>query len=1138
MRFCGNCGAQLGERCGQCGFLNPSGFNFCGNCGVRLSVTGDQLPVTSRSLSTVNHQPSTIDHAVHPSSISEGERRRVTVLFADVTGFTPMAEKLDPEEVFRVMNRCFERLGNVIARHEGTVDKFIGDCVMALFGAPMAHENDPERAVRAALDMQGELADFGLELEQQTGITLRMRIGLNSGVVIAGAVGSDQKRQYTVMGDAVNLANRIESAAQPGGVLVTEPVYRHTHRHFQFKAWEPIRVKGKEQPVPVFEIVGVKSEAERGAWGVNRSAFVGRLVELQALTDALDYAVTGKGRIVHVVGEAGIGKSRLLEEFTQFIAERPTVCLRAECQAGETHVAYAAWRQIFRQLCGVEDDDGEERQRSKIAQTLTAIDPALTEWLPHLNDVFGLPRAEGADALTAKRVTQQAARSVALALAEKHGLALIVDDAQWADPLSLELCALLANDVPSSHFLFIAAQRPNFTPPWSQQGAMTLHLKALSKPECAQLASALLGADGAPPFLYNLIVERSGGSPFFVEELMHALIETNVLRREGHSDNGEMGKWVLTQDPREIQLPETLEAVITARIDRLAPDAKRALQCASVIGRQFPVVVLQKVTGLNGGVSSCLSQLESADFVEEVSPPPLWEYGFQQALIQEVAYQMMLLERRRQFHTYVARAIEELHAEHLDEHYESLAYHYARSDNCTKAIEYLIKAGEKSLRLFAPADAKMFFTDALTHIEKEAGHETQWAHAASRCHEALGDVATLTGDYAEALKQYQQVLDKQPMRDEGLGISVIKRKIGNVHTRRADFAEAVRYLREALAEVENNDSEEGRREVAKIWSELAGVSYRLGYYTEAAEQAARGLEQAEWVNSRKEIGDCCLILGVVQQSAGDYAAGDAHLRRSLQIREELGDVVGVASALNNLGNLASDRGRYHEADEFYRRSYVMRAKMAHNEGMSAALVNRGNVVFNLGNYADAETHYQQALDIAERIGNAHTATFARLNLGRSQLGRGEAKRAFTALNVAFADAERTGLQDLLSLTHVELAWAHLAQSHSEEATKHASEALRIAETIGSKFHQAVALRVMGAVWMAQGQPESAVERLRESLHLFEALNAEHEIGRTCAELARAEPLPEIAQTWRERAQEIFERLHAAGDLRRLAGRGQ
>jgi len=1079
-----------------------------------------------------------------PEAIVEGERRRVTILFADVSGFTAMSEKLDPEEVYRLMNRCFERLGDVIARYEGTVDKFIGDCVMALFGAPVAHENDPERAVRAALDMQRELAAFSEVLKEQADIRLQMRIGLNSGVVIAGAVGSDQKRQYTVMGDAVNLASRIESAARPGGVLVSESIYRRTNRYFRFEAWEPIRVKGKEQPVNVYEVAEERSEPTATGMGRRRAVFIGREVELKALQDALKQSLMGKGRFLSVAGEAGMGKSRLLEEFMESMAGQEIVCLHGVCHANETDIPYQAWRGMLAQLCGIEKGDAPQQQQDKLLETLTAIDPALTEWLPYLIDIFGLSRPEARDALTAKRVAQQAVRNVVLSLAEKRGLALILDDIQWADPLSLEILGLLINDVSSSRLLLIAASRPDFTPSWPQQdGITTLNLKALSEDECVRLVCALSGADEVSPLVRSLTVERTGGNPFFLEELIQALIEAGALRRQD-------GQWLTAQNLNDIQLPETLEAIVMARIDRLAPDAKLVLQYAAVIGRRFPISVLQKVTSLNRALSPCLSELVKAEFIEEITPPPLWECGFRQAIFQEVACQMMLLQRRQQRHEAVALALEELYVERLEEQYEALAYHYRHSGNHPKAIRYLIKAGEKAQRLFATTNARKFFTDALTTIEQLSSQEREvWAGEALHCHEALGDVATLTGDYAEALAQYQWVLEENPRLpvahpDEAtdhakrpcparIRAAILRRKIGNVHTRKADFTEAIRWLREGLAEVEHDTTGEGKREVAKIWSELAGVSYRLGNYAEAAEQAAYGLSLAEAVQSPKEISDCCLVLGVVHHSAGDYTQADIHLRRSLQIREELGDLVGFASALNNLGNLASDKGLYEEADEFYRRSFAIRAKMAHAEGMSAALVNRGNVALSLGRYTDAQRHYQQALVLAERIGNAHTATFARLNLGRAQLEQGAIEDSHASLSAALDNAGRLGFQDLIALIYAEMARVFLLQGDTDRAGKDATEALEIAISIDSKFHQAVALRVLGTALAAQEQQEAALQRLRESLSLFEEMGAEHEIGRTCAALARIEQEEAAASRYRDRAKSIFVRLQAEGDLARL-----
>ncbi|MGH8103426.1 MAG: adenylate/guanylate cyclase domain-containing protein, partial [bacterium] len=285
---------------------------------------------------------------------AESERRRVTILFADIAGFTALSEKMDPEDVYRLMNRCFERLGNVIKQHEGTVDKFIGDCVMALFGAPVTHENDPERAVRAALGLQEEIRAFNGEQEQDLRATHGMRIGINSGLVIAGAVGSEEKRQYTVMGDAVNVASRIESAALPGGVLVSESVYRQTWRTFEYRACEPIRVKGREQPVAVYELICERKETLE-ARGIRRSsAFVGRDSEMRVLAGALESAVKGTGSFVCLIGQTGVGKTRLLEEFGETAAARGMPVLRVSCLASEARTAYACWRRLLLQLCGIE----------------------------------------------------------------------------------------------------------------------------------------------------------------------------------------------------------------------------------------------------------------------------------------------------------------------------------------------------------------------------------------------------------------------------------------------------------------------------------------------------------------------------------------------------------------------------------------------------------------------------------------------------------------------------------------------------------------------------------------------------------------------------------------------------------------
>jgi tetratricopeptide (TPR) repeat protein len=708
-----------------------------------------------------------------------------------------------------------------------------------------------------------------------------------------------------------------------------------------------------------------------------------------------------------------------------------------------------------------------------------------------------------------------------------------VDDVQWADPLSLELLVLFMDMAPT-RCLIVGAHRPDFAmSPTRHERVTTLRLKPLDEIECLELASTILGEEAMAAPVKNLIASRAGGNPFFVEELVYSLIETGALVSEGDH-------WHVTSGFEDVQLPETLEAVVTARIDRLPLATKHVLQCASVIGREFSVDMLQKLIGSNGMFASHLSQLQNGEFIEEASPPPAWACIFHQTIVHEVAYAMLLQQQVRQYHESVAQAIEELEAGQLEDNYETLAHHYSRSDNRAKAITFLIKAGEKAERLFSVADAKKFFNDALGIVRQLHPSETsRWSDEESRCHEGLGDVAKLTGDYAEALTRYQQVLGLLPSHSTPdsiparLKAATIKRKMANVHRRRADFDNAVHLLHEALALLEDGATEEGLRQVAKIWTELASVSYRRGNGAQAAGQAIRGLAMAETADSLVEIADCCLVLGLVDLNGGNNADADMHFRRSLQVYEQTGDLVGTALALNNLGLVSERQGMLQQADDFYRQSFDIQAKMENAEDMSIALVNRGNVALAIGKHADAASFYQEALVLAERIGSLHNATFARLNLGVTSIEQNEIESALRTLNLALSEAQRMGFMDLLGFVHAELARAYMLQSDHAKALQHSEEALNMGVAAGSKLQQALALRVMGATLGLQGKRELAVDQLLKSLSLLEEIKDKHEIGRTCAELATVEEDTQKARGWWERAKSLFEALRAKEDLARL-----
>ncbi|MEW6752452.1 MAG: adenylate/guanylate cyclase domain-containing protein [Candidatus Latescibacterota bacterium] len=1115
-RFCGNCGARLDApevqplRCAGCGFANPPGLQFCGHCGARLA--GRQVPAPAAG------QPA-------PLAPADAERRRVTVLFADVSGFTAMSEKLDPEAVFHVMNRCFERLGEPIARHEGTVDKYIGDCVMALFGAPVAHENDPERAVRAGLEMQQALRAFQAEAQEQTGATLRMRIGVNAGRVIAGEVGSEHKRQYTVMGDAVNLANRLESAAQPDTVLVSESVYRQTNRLFQYRAGQQIRVKGKAEPVLAFEVVGGKPDANGGGVGRPRTPCVGREAELALLQEALSSAQGGRGMVLDLSGASGIGKSRLLEELADMALEHQIGVLPAACRDSDAAVAYLPWRALLGRLCGIGEEDLQTSRRTKATEALTAVDPSLAEWLPYLSDVLGVSAEHDVVAAERKQSTQLAVCAVLRAVTRQQPLALVVDGAHWCDPLSAELLALVAAETVDLPLLVVTAHRSGFDPPWARlPHARQLVLGPLNEDSCAQLLACLLATPSVPPELVKLAAERGGGSPFFVEEMVGSLVEREVLVRQD-------GRWRLTRAVDQIELPESLEAVVTARIDRLSPAAKHALQCAAVIGRRFPVPLLEEVAGLEGQVESALSLLEGEDFVEEVQPPPQWECAFRQGLTHEVAYEMVLVQHRRTWHERIAQALEEVHADRLEEQCEILAYHYARSDNRRKAVEFLTRAGDKSLRVFALEAAEAFCRQAVETVGQLADPE-ECAEEAWRCQDGLADIATLRGDYDAAFAGYRALLAGPAPALPAARVACIRRKIGDVHARRGELPQAVEALQAALQTLAQTTDAAARQEEAAVWRELAAVSIRSGKVAEALEQAQRGLRLAEAIGSQRVIADCCLVLGVCCQTTGDHAAAEAYFRRSLRLREAAGNRVGIASALNNLGNLAADRGRYLEADEHYRRSFEMRQKMAHRQGMSAALVNRGNVAYNLGRYADAQEHYSGALELAQGTGDTRTAATARLDLGRVLLAVGQAEQAEEPLGAALEEAEERGFTDIAVLAHALLAET-LAQRQRTDAVEHARGAVRLAQELGGRFHQAMAVRALGVTLACGQEAEEGEGHLRAALAAFEELGAEHEAGRTLVLLAERMAAPEERRLALARAAAVFQRLQAAGDLERL-----
>jgi class 3 adenylate cyclase len=579
---------------------------------ARRHILGDV--VVDASLTALRQELAEIEKREAVQSALRGERKQVTVMFADISGFTAMSEKLDPEEVRSMINACFERLGVVIDRYEGHIDKFIGDEIMALFGAPIAHENDPERALRAALDMMAALAEFNAEHAARIPKPLALHFGINTGLVIAGGIGTSQRQDYSVMGDAVNLASRLEGLSEAGEILVGENTYRLTAPLFEFEALKPVKVKGKENPIQVYQVLRAKAAAGqvRGIEGLT-SPLVGRQAEMEILETALSQAHQGQGGVITIIGEAGIGKSRLIAEasLNGRFDDRVRWAEGRAVSYGE-NASYLVTRRLFCDLLSLEPEARPAEIGAALQAEVNRLFPDHPDDIyPFLGHMLEVPLStdearqvkylEG-DAL--HRQILASTRRFLSASAMDEPLILVWEDLHWADPSSLALLEALLPLTQTYPVLLLLAYRPRqekriwvFHEKARQllDAALTcIELTPLTLDESRQLLDNLLGGGDLGPRTVELILNKAEGNPFYIEEVIRSLIDHAMLRRADDSQG-----WTVVGNVETVEIPDTLQGVIMSRIDRLNPEMKHLLQIASVIGRNFPYRVLDRIVNEN-----------------------------------------------------------------------------------------------------------------------------------------------------------------------------------------------------------------------------------------------------------------------------------------------------------------------------------------------------------------------------------------------------------------------------------------------------------------------------------------------------------------------------------------------------------
>ena len=780
--------------------------------------------------------------AMESRGASDGERKTITALFADLKGSTALIEGLDPEEARAIIDPALQLMMDAVHRYDGYVAQALGDGIFALFGAPIAHEDHPQRALYAALRMQEEMQGYAERLREEGGAPLQMRVGVNTGEVVVRSIRKDDLHtDYVPVGHSTNLAARMEQLANPGSIVVSEHTHKLTDGYFAFQALGKTKVKGVAEPVPIYEVMGAGPLRTRLQVSARRglTRFVGRHSEMEQLQAALEQAKAGHGQIVGVMGEPGLGKSRLFYEF-KLSSQSGCLILEAFAVSHGQNSPYLPLIELLKEYFQIEPGDDERSRRQKVLGHVLDLDRSLEETLPYLFALLGIEDHESSlqqmDAQIRRTRTFDALKRLFLRESLNQPLTLVFEDLHWIDNETQGFLDTLSESVASANLLLLANYRPEYRHEWGGKTYYTqLRLAPLGQVEAEELLTFLLGSDASLTTLKELILTRTDGTPFFMEEVVQTLSEEGKLI-------GQQGNYSLEVTPTELQISPTVQGVLAARIDRLSPDEKTLLQQLAVIGRQFPMsLVHQVVTQPEDELYRTLASLQAKEFLYEQPAFPESEFIFKHALTQDVAYGTVLQEERKALHERTGQAIEALYTEKLNDHYTELAHHYRQSRNNEKAVEYLYLAGQQALVRSANDEAIRYLKLGLNLLKELPAN----------------------GEHRQQEFLYCLTLGPAFMTIKGYGASEVEQT----------------YIRARALSEKLGDPAQQYTVLRGLW-----VYYDVRAELSAAQAVARQmLELAERVHDENLLTDALFITGRVLFDLGQLRSALAHFRRSLAL---------------------------------------------------------------------------------------------------------------------------------------------------------------------------------------------------------------------------------------------------------------
>lgn len=1027
-KFCLNCGKNLEQWCPRCKRILSAAAKFCDECGYNLfEPKGLDLSCPKSYIPRL-----LADKILTARKSLEGERKQVTVLFADVANYTSMCETLEFEEVPKIMDGCFKLLLNEIHKHEGTVAQFTGDGIMAIFGAPLAHEDHAQRACYAALSIQRALKQYAQKVREEYGLDFKMRIGIHSGVVIITSIGDDLSLDFVALGDTTNLASRMETMASPGSILVSNDTYNITENFFNFKPMGKLTVKGKEELIQAYELIGAGEVQTRIGIAVARglSKFVGREQELVTLRECFEKVLSGSGQAIGLVGEAGVGKSRLVWEFRKTLRDDPYAYLEGRCIHFGTSMAFLPILDILRSYFRVAEGMEEHLIKERVKETIAHLDEVPQSFLPAIHEILSVAVEDESylllDPKQKREKIFEAIRDLLAKESQRKPIVIVVEDLHWIDKTSEEFLTYFIGSLASTKILLILLYRPEYTHLWENKSYyIRLGLDQLPIPTRRELIESLFGGVEISTGVRELILVKAGGNPLFMEELTYALLQSDYIKQ------GDKG-YELSKNPWEIQVPNTIHGIIASRIDRLEGESKRTLQAASVIGRKFAFSILEPLIGFSKGLKSHLLELQGLEFIYEKSPSPKLEYEFKHALVQEVTYNSLLIRRRKEVHEQIGEIIETQYADRLEELYEMLAYHYSRSENREKAFKYLKLSGMKATQNSSLWEAFRFYREAIGILKKGPAAVDQRKEQIEVCLLMASSMISLgfPEDSLEILQEGERLSREINATKSLVTFCSI---MGLYYSVKGDTQTGAKYGEECLNTAEKTQQVDL---IAPIAFDLCSNYAATGFFFKVVDLAPR-------------------ILFLLEKNKKEFESFD----RGYNIYSALSAFHGLS-----LGYL----GKFEEGKFFCEKALnvALDAKNLYSLGLAEVLY--GFLSGNKGEGLSAVQHFQKSIQYLEK-----GQIFVLLGTAWGGLGYGhyllnDLETARTCMEKGFKLHSDAGISYNLPLHYWFLAMVYTELDDLKRAQEYAEQAIKVAQNNNELYYMAMAMTLLGRILAKEG----------------------------------------------------------------------